>query len=274
MTRYQRKALPWYVYCLSLKHYADLAKNNPPKAISAAVNQNVDIISMSWTVKKTEDNHSGIIGLGEAIKLALDQGILLFCSAADTGAVTEVEYPWAYDQRRIFRIGAATADGRMWGPTGSPQNINFILPGHKVVSRNPHREGALPDDFEERNGSSIATALAAGLAALILHCVRLGAIHTELEMQQGMPSAMAVKAPEFMRVKNRDNMNGVLKAIGLDEGQQRFIEVWKRFDGPTQNLKAPNIELNSKADGTTPSGLGVIAKLARDFISGINGGAS
>jgi hypothetical protein len=240
----------------------------------AAVNQNVDIISMSWTVKETEDNRAAISSLREAIKLALDQNILLFCAAADTGHITEIEYPWAYDQRRIFRIGAATADGRMWGPTGSLQNINFILPGHKVVSRNPHREGALPDDFEERNGSSIATALAAGLAALILHCVRLGAIHSELEMRQGISSAIAVKASEFMRVKDHDNMSGVLGAIGLDKEQQRFIEVWKRFDGPTQNLKSPNIKLNSRADGVTPSELGVIAKLARDFVSGIAGGTS
>lgn len=131
----------------------------------AAVNQKVDIISMSWTVKETKENRESIGQLREAIKLALDAGILLFCAAADTGAVTEVEYPWSYDQRRIFRIGAATADGRMWGPTGSPQNINFIVPGHRVVSRNPHREGALPADFKEQTGSSIATALAAGLAA-------------------------------------------------------------------------------------------------------------
>jgi hypothetical protein len=221
---------------------------------------------MSWTVKETEDNHEGIIKLREAIKTALDARILLFCAAADTGAVTEVEYPWSYDQRRIFRIGAATADGRVWGPTGSPQNLSFIVPGHKVVSRNPHREGALPDDFEEKTGSSIATALAAGLAALILHCVRLGAIQTELETRQGILSSTAVKAAEFERVKDHDNMNGVFKAIGLNEGQQKFIEVWKRFDSPAQNPKSPNAD--------TPSELGAIAKLARDLVSGISGGSS
>jgi hypothetical protein len=34
----------------------------------------------------------------------------------------------------------------------------------------------LPDDFEEKTSSSMATALAAGLAALILYRVRLEAI--------------------------------------------------------------------------------------------------
>ncbi|KAL3424925.1 intracellular serine protease [Phlyctema vagabunda] len=234
-------------------------------AVKAAINQKVDIISMSWTVKETEENRDSIYQLRDAIKLALDANILIFCAAADTGAVTEVEYPWSYDQRRIFRVGAATADGRLWGPTGSLQYVNFIVPGHKVVSRNPHREGALPDDFKERTGSSISTALAAGLSALILHCVRLGAIHTELETRQGISSSMAVKAVDFMRVKTHDNMNSVLKAIGLDEGQQKFIEVWKKFDVQTQNLKSANFE------GSASGELGVIAKLARDFVSGLAG---
>lgn len=238
------------------------------KAVKAAVNQNVDIISMSWTVKQVEDNDISISQLGEAIKLALDAGILLFCAAADTGAITEVEFPWSYDQRRIFRIGAATADGRIWGPAGSPEKIDFILPGHNVVLRNPHPEGTLPSDFKELTGSSIATALAAGLAALILHCVRLGAIYSEMEMQQNISSAMAVTAADFQRFKNPHNMNGVLKAIGLDEGQQRFIQVWKRFDRPTQNLKFPS---NWKTGVVEPSKLEIVAKLARDFVSGIAG---
>lgn len=236
------------------------------------MNQKVDIISMSWTVKETEENHESISQLREAIKLALDARILLFCAAGDTGAMTEVEYPWSYDTRRIFRIGAAMVDGRILGSVGSPGNVNFILPGHKVQSRNPYREGALPDDFEQRTGSSIATALAAGLAVLILHCVRLGAIHTELEERRNIPSSTAVKAAEFLKLKDHDNMISVLKAIGLDEGQQKFIEVWRRFDAPTQALKAPSINADTGGgfEGSTPGELRVIARLARDFVSGIS----
>jgi len=237
----------------------------------AAVNQKVDIISMSWTVKETEENHESIAQLREAIKLALDARILLFCAAGDTGNLSVVEYPWSYDQRRIFRIGAATADGRVWGPTGAaPGSLSFIVPGYKVVSRNPYREGALPDDFEERTGSSIATALAAGLAALVLHCVRLGAIHTELEERQGVTYSTAVKAADFLRVKDHDNMMSVLAAIGLVGGEQKFIEVWRRFDVPTQNLKTPPpIEANVAPGANTPGDLKVVAKLASSFVSGI-----
>ncbi|KAM6513565.1 hypothetical protein FALCPG4_015958 [Fusarium falciforme] len=150
---------------------------------------------------------------------------------------------------------------------GSPRDLSFIVPSHKVISQNPHREGALPDDFEERTGSSVATALAAGLAALILHCVRLGAIHTEREALCGVRSPTAVSDADVESLKKHYNMHGVLRAIGLDEGQQRFIEVWRRFDGPAQELKSPGI--NSSAES-----LDIVAKLARDLVSGIAGGSS
>ncbi|KAF4337478.1 microbial serine ase [Fusarium beomiforme] len=234
-----------------------IAAESAALAVRAAIDQKVDIISMSWTVRKTADNRDGINAFAEAIKDALDAGILLFCAAADTGAVTEVEYPWSFDKQRIFRIGAATADGRVWGPTGNPQNLSFILPGHKVVSRNPHREGALPDDFEERTGSSVATALASGLAALILHCVRLAIVHRE--KQGGAPSPTAVSDSDLERLTNHDDMYGVLRGIGLDEGQQRFIEVWRRFERPAQELKAPGMNQSMEA-------LGIVARLARDLV--------
>jgi hypothetical protein len=113
----------------------------------------------------------------------------------------------------------------------------------------------------------VATALAAGLAALILHCVRLGAIHTEREALRGVRSPTAVNDADVESLKKHHNMHGVLRAIGLDEGQQRFIEVWRRFDGPAQELKSPGINSSGEA-------LDIMAKLARDLVSGIAGGSS
>jgi hypothetical protein len=274
---------------------------------------------MSWTVKQPDESHSAINELREAVKEALDARILLFCAAADTGVLTEVEYPWSCDQRRIFRIGAATADGRVWGPKGSPQAVSFVVPGHRVVARSPapalrarasayrprstvidagadadadadadaEALSGLPVGFEERTGSSVATALAAGLAALVLHCVRLAAIHSELEGGRqhggaarvaaaaaaeaepgatGASSATAVRPSELARLKDHEGMLGALRAVGLDGGQQRFIEVWRRFDAPAQNLRA--------AHGDAPAALRVVAGLARDLVSGITAGSS
>ncbi|KAI9369935.1 hypothetical protein BJX61DRAFT_536065 [Aspergillus egyptiacus] len=231
-------------------------------AVKAAISQNVDIISMSWTVKNTQVNGKGIKDLGDAIKDALEKRILLFCAAADTGAITDVEYPFSYDVRRIFRVGAATSDGTVWGPTGNPQNLSFIVPGHNVVPRSPLGEaggGGLPANFKEMTGSSIATALAAGLAALILHCIRLGIIQADLEVHGKSRPLSSLSPADLERARDHGAMREILTGIGLDQSQQKFIEVWRRFDGPADRLRSPGHTLDAKLE--------IIARLARDLVS-------
>ncbi|KAJ3469624.1 hypothetical protein MRS44_003689 [Fusarium solani] len=86
------------------------------------------------------------------------------------------------------------------------------------------------------------------------------AIHTEQETLRGIRSPTAISEADIKSLKYH-NMHGVLRAIGLNEGQQRFIEVWRRFDGPAQEPK------NSPAEA-----LDIMAKLARDLVSGITAG--
>ncbi|GLA21359.1 hypothetical protein AnigIFM62618_010666 [Aspergillus niger] len=232
-------------------------------AVMAAVRQKVDIISMSWTIQETEDNQSSITALQDAIRAALDAKILLFGAASDKGAVTEIEYPCFFD-RRIFRIGASTADGRVYGPSGNPQNLSFIFPGHKISPRSPYLEKGLPIDSEEKSGSSISTALAAGLAALVLHCIRLGAIQAEMEARQtGRCSSTAVRLSDLEKARDFYGMRSIFRGMGLNEDNQRYIEIWKRLDGPARRLRSPSGE---SADMT---GLEIIAGLARDLVSGI-----
>ncbi|GKZ36540.1 hypothetical protein AbraIFM66950_007660 [Aspergillus brasiliensis] len=232
-------------------------------AVMAAVRQKVDVISMSWTIQETEDNQSSITALQDAIRAALDAKILLFGAASDKGAVTEIEYPCFFD-RRIFRIGASTSDGRVYGPSGNPQHLSFIFPGHKISPRSPYLEKGLPIDSEEKSGSSISTALAAGLAALVLHCVRLGVIQAEVETRQtGRCSSMAVRLADMEKARDFYGMRSIFRGMGLNEDNQRYIEVWKRLDGPARRLRSPSGE---SADMTR---LEIIAGLARDLVSGI-----
>ncbi len=230
------------------------------------MDRGVDIISISWTVKKPKEKEKGsdVEKLGEAIKKALDKGILVFCAAGDGGAITDQEYPWEFDRSRIIRIGAATDDGRAWERSGDPHKLDFIFPGCDVVSRNPHREGAVPSDFQEKTGSSVATALAAGLAALILHCVRVGAILTEDVTRKGTaPGAavQAVQADQFTSSKDQVHMRSIFESIGLDRDQHKFIEVWNRFEEPADSLK-------TKA-ANTAAGSEVVLTLARNLVAGI-----
>ncbi|RAK99153.1 subtilisin-like protein [Aspergillus ibericus CBS 121593] len=254
-----------FVYKLEMHSNPDggprqISAESAALAVMAAVRQKVDIISMSWTIRETEDNYNSISALRDAIRAALDANILLFGAASDKGAVTEIEYPCFYD-RRIFRIGAATADGRVYDPTGNPQHLSFIFPGHSVAPRNPYLEKGLPIDSEEKSGSSISTALAAGLAALVLHCIRLGILQAEMEMRQtGRRSSTAVRLSDFEKAKEYYGMRSILRGLGLNEDNQKYLEVWKRLDGPAKRLRSPNGEM-------TP--LEIIAGLARDLVSGI-----
>ncbi|KAM0371361.1 hypothetical protein ACHAPY_010081 [Fusarium culmorum] len=127
------------------------------------------------------DNSADINRLENAISLATATGILVFCSAPDIGRASketlESYYPFGCKRSStdLFKIGAAKADGVSFAWMGHEETVNYILPGHKVA---PREADNLPEeDDTPKTGSSVATALASGLAALIIHCVRLAAIY-------------------------------------------------------------------------------------------------
>lgn len=131
-------------------------------------------------------------------------------------------------------MGAAKANGSAWGWTGDPENVDFLLPGHEVSDRG---DDGIDEALKPHTGSSVATALAAGLAALIIHCVRLGAIYTALT-PGWKDLAGAVTDKDLKRVKQHDNMRNVLMDIGTSKAtKDKFIEVWKCFEGPASELK-------------------------------------
>ncbi|KAI0099322.1 hypothetical protein GGR51DRAFT_396279 [Nemania sp. FL0031] len=223
-------------------------------AVEAAVARGVDIISISWTVKKPKDTEqdADLKDLGDAIKRALDAGTLVFCAAGDAGNFSDEEYPYDFDRNRIIRIGAATDDGRPWERSGDTKTLSFIFPGCSVVSRNVRLESAVPSHFRENTGSSVATALAAGLAALVLHCVRLAAILKENEGQTAAP----LETDSLRSIKDYRNIKAIFENIGLDHEIHKFIEVWNRFEGPAEDLR-------SKKEPASH----IIIKLAVAFVS-------
>ncbi|KAJ8131451.1 hypothetical protein O1611_g2179 [Lasiodiplodia mahajangana] len=58
-------------------------------AIDWAVSRKVDIISMSWTIDKTDENKVWIEKMETAIKHATAKKILVFCSVSDTGSLND-----------------------------------------------------------------------------------------------------------------------------------------------------------------------------------------
>ncbi|KAJ0131502.1 WD repeat-containing protein slp1 [Fusarium oxysporum f. sp. albedinis] len=145
------------------------------KAIDYAAERGSQIICMSWTIKPPEGELKG--EFNRAILNAIDKHrILIFCAASDQGQSADLSYPHG-SSNQCFRIGAAKATGNILETVGDSHNIDFILPGHEVVVDTNEMKTQL-EKFEAHSGSSVANGLATGLAALVIECVRLGAIYT------------------------------------------------------------------------------------------------
>jgi hypothetical protein len=213
---------------------------------------------MSWTIKQPENNSPEKKKFDDAVRRAVEKGILMFCSASDKGSHQDNDYPAASSPGKMLRIGAAKANGNVWDWTGDINNLDFIIPGHQVVDRASEDEP--PQNFQEQTGSSVATALGAGLAALIICCVQLAAIHTQMSAQvaqAGGVAPTAVTAKDLTDVKKHDSMKLAFDAIGTSrETQNKFIEVWRMFDKPAKEMKPLEKERR----------LGVVAALAPKFV--------
>lgn len=141
-------------------------KATDQQAVQAAIDRTVHIISMSWTIERTKQNADDIRQLEEAITAAANAGILMFCAANDQGIARDQSFPAACaGTKLIFKIGAAESSGAVWKWVGDPTDVDFIFPGHRVVKDRPNYTLATKCDI--LTGSSVATAIASGLAAFL-----------------------------------------------------------------------------------------------------------
>jgi len=185
------------------------------------VDKGVDIISMSWTIDSNDSNKVEIAELEKAIDAAAQENILMFCAATDQGAYRDQSYPAAAGTKRLFKIGAAQASGAAPTWLGDPAHVDFIFPGHQVVYER-HGDPAAKQ-ITALTGSSVATALAAGLAALVLYVVQAGAFYRD----RAKP---AVGLDDFRALKNHERMDEAFRMMGTTkESEHRYITVWNRF---------------------------------------------
>ncbi|KAI0516989.1 hypothetical protein F5B22DRAFT_605779 [Xylaria bambusicola] len=188
------------------------------KAVRDATEKRVDIISMSWTIEKTDRNGNDIKELEDAITAAARENILMFCAATDQGAYRDRTYPAATSTKKIFKIGAAEASGAALKWLGDQTLVDFVFPGHQVVME-PHGDPRVKK-YTALTGSSVATALASGLAAVILYTVQLAEVSQE---RGGLRGA-------YESLKNHDRMKEAFSQIGTTkESESKYITVWNRF---------------------------------------------
>jgi len=207
---------------------------------------------MSWTVKKEitkEENNSDDIA---NLKLALENAAkkkLIFCSAPDTGDISTDEldayFPIGSGVKDIFRIGAAKADNSPWLQTGGRSIVDYILPGHQVRLRETDEE-IKQKGHSFKTGSSVATALAAGLAALMIHVVRMAAIRTYELKREGVNEANIIKLSSLAHAKSPTTMRKTFDSMKPNKEGELYVHVWKNFKGKGNQLKVAGEEVSDE----------------------------
>ncbi|RPB29701.1 subtilisin-like protein [Terfezia boudieri ATCC MYA-4762] len=148
----------------------------------AKLEYHVDIVNMSWTIEfppsfnpqyssargDNDETYKLYSKLQNAMNALIMKKIILLCATSDKGrnaASRNVPvYPGAFGFHNpdILTIGSASSDGDRSKPAYTP--VHFIFPGERVT---------LEPDLGEASGSSVATAIASGMAASILFLVDL-----------------------------------------------------------------------------------------------------
>lgn len=127
-------------------------------AINFAINENVDIISMSLGTS------TDIPQLHQAIKKAVDSNILVVCAAGNegdsSGSTDEFSYPAGYNE--VISVGALDYSKSAARFTNSNKEVDLVAPGVNIIST------YLNGTYEALSGTSMATPHVTGALALLI----------------------------------------------------------------------------------------------------------
>lgn len=172
---------------------------------------------MSWTIDG--GTPGDVKALQDSImkQLAGKKRPLMFCAAKDEGQKqAEITYPYNCDPTAFSRIGASDQFG-----AGLPyvSEATYLFPGQGISNL------AWDDTTEQLEGSSQATALAAGLAALILTCEGMTKKTNGILEMRSMDNIKAI----FDRLSTKHPSTNI-KSVGL----QVFEDAVKYSSDPTR----------------------------------------
>ncbi|KAJ8119714.1 hypothetical protein ONZ43_g3397 [Nemania bipapillata] len=223
------------------------------KAIDAARIRQADIISISWSIRKPVKANVPVTANGrlqtpeerdiqlleEAINKAKQENILIFCSAADNiQIVGKDSLPFSSAPEYIFRIGAATRYGQHDPSSEDANSISYFFPGNQVAEAwNPRSAKTV----EYHDGSSVSTALAAGLASLIMYCNNIVREYhrVEVDKEDSQGSRLFKRREEWAKMlKLHTNMRRAFDNIHQDGYEdKKFLPVWDVFGKAAEQMK-------------------------------------
>jgi len=156
------------------------------QAFEWAIDENVDIISLSWGFR-TET----VPEIERVINKAIESGIIVIAAAGNQGSHFDIPFP--ANMPDVFCIGAARALGRdsEFNPPHD-KDFKFSALGEQVLAayaKHDCNSASLHNEQQARSGSSIAVAVAVGIAANVLEYVT-GALDGRFE---GREATVAMK---------------------------------------------------------------------------------
>lgn len=166
---------------------------------------------MSWTIEETPGNKEAIRKMKAALGRASDKNILLFCAAKDIGEMWENNPGYPQNSNfPMFCVGGATSDSEGSNIVGD-QPVDILCP-----RRFPDSKSRGSPDTPGPAGSSIAAALAVGVAGLLLY---YNGIHRKRENEKpGAPRAGDESSLKFGGLREYRAMKHVLGRIGGSKG--------------------------------------------------------
>jgi hypothetical protein len=160
----------------------------------------------------------------------------------------------------------------MWEMVSDQDKVDFALPGKDVLlegdksasssaaSGSPGTGTDNTPPFEAHTGSSVSTALAAGLAALIIECVHIGWIETTAQDagNGNVAPDNTTLSDDLDVIRTKEGMARVFRSIGTSrQTGEKFINVEELFAEVTRTFQERSSEGKRKA---------CVASLARHFL--------
>jgi subtilisin family serine protease len=118
---------------------------------------NADVINLSLGSSSCSD------ALYEAIQYAVGQGVVVVAAAGNCGCPTETLYPAAFSTvlDGVMAVAATTRTDLRASFSNFNSYITIAAPGNEILSTIP------PDDYDVKNGTSMASPVVAAAAALV-----------------------------------------------------------------------------------------------------------